>query len=112
MSEEYTQLKDIKLKDILDLPHDSFRDSCITQLLACGFINKVERTYRRGQHFKYDGTEYVLSCFSQQAALVNIRSGSSWSGLHTIENSDHITQAEFDVLCSSAGPKAFQLVEA
>jgi hypothetical protein len=42
MSTEYTQLKDIKLKDILDLVDGPFRDSCISQLLACGFIKKTE----------------------------------------------------------------------
>ena len=112
MSTKYTQLKEITLQTILDLEESLFRAECLTRLTNCGFIGEVKASYRRGQHFKYNENEYVLSCFDyQKAALVNIRTGSSWSGLHPIENSPNITQAEFDVLCSGVDPKLFQLVE-
>ena len=112
MSTEYKQLKEITLQTILDLKATLFRAECLTRLTNCGFIEEEKGFYKRGQHFEYDGNEYVLTCFAhQQAALVNIRSGSSWSGLNPILEPTHITQTEFDILCSTAGPKAFQLME-
>jgi len=106
---EYKQLKDISLQDILNLPGSSFKSECLERLSDCGFIEGEKTNYEFGQHFEGAGQEYVLAFIEERkAALVNIKTGWTWSGLKQVNASSQVTSTEFRILTEGA---AFTLVE-
>lgn len=113
MSQEYTQIKDIKLQDILGLADCSFRTECISQLLECGFIKKIEKdkkTYCKGQEFKEkDGGVYILAQVNHsEMCLISIKGvygakGNHWTSPVRVENSTRVTEQELEKMSGSCG---------
>ena len=113
---EYKQLKDIKLADILGLEDGAFRTRCIARLLECGFIEKDEGIYRKGQKFKEKGGGiYILAQVdTHRMGLISIVNpfgeiGNHWTNPVTVQDSDCVTEQELKKMSGVCGE--FKLIE-
>ncbi len=82
MVKEYTQLKEIKLQDILDLDNDAFKAECLDRLAECGFIKKEEpeweRITMRNLNEIRNGVT-IKRTFDRRDLLIHVTSDPYWS---------------------------------
>lgn len=95
MSKQYKQLKDIRLKDILDLASGPFRNECIQELIQCGFIEEEKSEWKEINLRSLDrirpGVTLKRIIKSGHESIIDVLSDPYWVSWHNTDpHLDHI----------------------